>query len=286
VNLVQPVAHRLLLSSSFLQGLLSAIAPLVPHMAEDAWLNLPQPSRAAASSSSSNGSGSSSSGAESVFLAGWAAPEQQWGGLSQQELGHWAALPAVREAFTKTMEAARASKAIGSTQEAAVALHVSDPRMAAWLAGLNAAGNAADELRYLLITSEVELVGSAEEAAAGALASSSVDTGDDVAGVVTVGVRRAAGSKCARCWMYSTQVRGHGCWSNLFPLLCAGRLEGLVVLAVCCKQLLQQQYLMLIARCFCWSWYRRCAQVAVQRGSLHLVFGVKLGQQLHVAVTM
>jgi isoleucyl-tRNA synthetase len=201
-------AAFLLLLRTCTQGLLSAIAPLVPHMAEDAWLNLPQPSRAAASSS--NGSSDSSSGAESVFLAGWAAAEQQWGGLSQQELGHWAALPAVREVFTKTMEAARAGKAIGSTQEAAVALHVSEPRMAAWLVGLNAAGNAADELRYLLITSEVALVGSAEEAAAGTLASSSVDTGDDVAGVVTVGVRRAAGSKCARCWMYSTQVGGRG----------------------------------------------------------------------------
>uniref|UniRef100_A0A383VPL4 isoleucine--tRNA ligase n=1 Tax=Tetradesmus obliquus TaxID=3088 RepID=A0A383VPL4_TETOB len=207
--------------AAVLQGLLSSIAPLVPHMAEDAWLNLPQPSRAAASSSSSNGSSDSSSsssgGAESVFLAGWAAPQQQWGSLSQQELACWAALPAVREAFTKTMEAARADKAIGSTQEAAVALHVSEPRMAAWLAGLNAAGNAADELRCLLITSEVTLVGSAEEAAAGALASASVDTGADAAGVVTVGVRRAAGSKCARCWMYSTQV---GQLSSEHPELC------------------------------------------------------------------
>eukprot|EP00882_Tetradesmus_deserticola_P013597 GHRQ01014436.1.p2 GENE.GHRQ01014436.1~~GHRQ01014436.1.p2 ORF type:complete len:211 (+),score=136.23 GHRQ01014436.1:1-633(+) len=176
-------------------------------MAEDAWLNLPQPSRAAASSNNSSSS-DSSSGAESVFLAGWAASEQQWGSLSAQELACWAALPAVREAFTKTMEAARAGKAIGSTQEAAVALHVSSPQMAAWLGQLNAAGNAADELRYLLITSEVLLVGSAEEVAAGALASSSVDTGAEVAGVVTVGVRRAVGSKCARCWMYSTQVGG------------------------------------------------------------------------------
>jgi isoleucyl-tRNA synthetase len=192
-----------------LQGLLSALAPLVPHMAEDAWLNLPAPSKAAASSS--NGSSGSSSGAESVFLAGWSAPQPQWGSMSQQELACWAALPAVREAFTKTMEAARAGKAIGSTQEAAVALHVSEPRLAAWLQQLNAAGNAADELRYLLITSEVALVGSAEEAAAGALASSSVDTGADVAGVVTVGVRRAGGSKCARCWMYSTQVGGQQC---------------------------------------------------------------------------
>lgn len=225
------------------QGLLSSIAPLVPHMAEDAWLNLPQPSRAATSSSSSNGSSSSdsssSSGAESVFLAGWAAPQQQWGSLSQQELACWAALPAVREAFTKTMEAARADKAIGSTQEAAVALHVSEPRMAAWLAGLNAAGNAADELRCLLITSEVTLVGSAEEAAAGALASASVDTGAEAAGVVTVGVRRAAGSKCARCWMYSTQVRrlaacSGGCSAMCCDHVCLEHCTASCNSALCC----------------------------------------------------
>lgn len=127
--------------------------------------------------------------------------------MLQEEESHWAALPAVREVFSKTMEVARADKTLGSSLEAAVTLHVQNPAVAAWLSGLNASGNAADELKYLLITSNVTLVDSAEAAAEGALASSSVDTGEDVAGLVTVGVRKAAGAKCARCWMYSTQVR-------------------------------------------------------------------------------
>lgn len=119
----------------------------------------------------------------------------------------WAALPAVREVFSKTKELASSDKTLGSSLEASVTLHVQNPAVAAWLSGLNASGNAADELKYLLITSGVTLVGSAEAACEGAVASSSVDTGEDVAGVVTVGLRKAAGSKCARCWMYSTQVR-------------------------------------------------------------------------------
>lgn len=113
----------------------------------------------------------------------------------------------MREVFTKTMELARADKTLGSSLEASVTLHVQNPAVAAWLSGLNTSGNAADELKYLLITSGVTLVDSAEAAAEGALASSSVDTGAEVAGVVTVGVRKAPGVKCARCWMYSTQVR-------------------------------------------------------------------------------
>jgi isoleucyl-tRNA synthetase len=194
------------------QGLLSALAPMVPHMAEDAWLNV------RSSSSSGSGSGeaaSSSSQPASVFLAGWAAPDQRWSSMSEAELACWAALPAVREAVNKTLEAARADKALGSSLEAAVSLHVSSASLAAWLAGLNASGNAADELKHLLIASQVTLCGSAEAAAAGALASASFDTGAEAAGVVTVGVTRAPGSKCARCWMYSTQVRrGGGCPSG------------------------------------------------------------------------
>lgn len=179
---------------SSVQGLLSALAPLVPHMAEDAWLNHPQ--------RSSNGSNL----AASVFLAGWAAPHQQWSSMSDTDLSCWSALPAVRETCTKALELARADKQLGSSLEASITLHVSDPQVAVWLAKLNCAGNAADELKYLFITSNVQLAESAEAAAAGAVATNAVDTGDDVAGVVTVGVHKAAGSKCARCWMYSTQV--------------------------------------------------------------------------------
>jgi len=71
----------------FPQGLLSALAPMVPHMAEDAWLNL---SSSSSSSSGSNGaaaaagsSSGSSEGAASVFMEGWSHPDPQWSSLSQ-----------------------------------------------------------------------------------------------------------------------------------------------------------------------------------------------------------
>ncbi|KAF8061391.1 ileS [Scenedesmus sp. PABB004] len=189
--------------AAVLKGLLSALAPIVPHMAEDAWLSMPPAAAGGAP-------------ADSVFLAGWAAPPPEWAaGLSDAELARWGALPAVREAFARAMEAARAGKALGSSLEAAAALHVEDPGLAAWLAELNAAGNAADELKYLLIASSVELAPSAVAAADGALAAAATEAGGG--GGVTVGVRRAAGAKCARCWMYSTQV---GAASAEHPELC------------------------------------------------------------------
>jgi hypothetical protein len=62
--------------SELLSGLLAAIAPLVPHMAEDAWLALPhKPDHA------------------SVFQAGWAQPQPQWSQLPQVSFrapaAHW-----------------------------------------------------------------------------------------------------------------------------------------------------------------------------------------------------
>jgi isoleucyl-tRNA synthetase len=197
-------------------------------MAEDAWLNLPQrqSSRQADNGSSDSSSSSSSSSLpESVFLAGWAAPTLHLGALAQQDLAFWSALPAVREAFTKTLEQARSGKALGSSLEAAVTLHVSNKELSTWLEKLNAAGNDADELKYLLITSNVKLVRSAEEAAAGALASNTVDTGDELAGVVTVGVHRAEGTKCARCWMYSSQVSEAPSSCNLPACCCQYDME-------------------------------------------------------------
>lgn len=73
----------------------------------------------------------------------------------------------------------------------------------------------------ILPSSQVELVGSAEEAKAAPFsdtlaaagqgstsASSSTDGGSGSAlkGDVTIGVSRASGTKCARCWNFSTRV--------------------------------------------------------------------------------
>lgn len=174
-----------------LLGLLSALAPLVPHTAEDAWQALP----------------SKPPGAPSVFQAGWFAPPTEWAaGLSAEQAASWADVRAVRDGVNTALERARVDRLIGASLEAQVMLHVSgNAKLADTLAALNGAANGVDELRYLLIVSQAQLV--AEPAAI----SSATKYVEKVAlpegrGEVTVGVAAAAGRKCARCWNYSADV--------------------------------------------------------------------------------
>jgi len=88
-------------------------------------------------------------------------------------------------------------------------VHAEDPRLAAALAPFlpsdNDSGGAdVDQLKYALIVSEARLVGSAAEATGAAFSSSEELEGFE--GTVTVGVGKAPGAKCTRCWNYSKQV--------------------------------------------------------------------------------
>jgi isoleucyl-tRNA synthetase len=171
---------------ALLRGLLPLVAPLVPHMAEDAWQNLPYPAPT-----------------QSVFQAGWAAAPTEWVGGGEEAWAAWRALLGVRAEVNQQMEKARADKALGASLEARVLVHAADAGVAAALRALQATDNGQDELRYLLIASAVDVVGSAAEAAAAPYTSSVVLEGG---GEVTVGVMRAAGRKCGRCWNYSERV--------------------------------------------------------------------------------
>ena len=85
------------------------------------------------------------------------------------------------------------------------------------MAALNASPNASDPLRYAFIVSSVELVRSEAEARAFAGAPEFGASADlPTAGRVAVGVRRAGGSKCGRCWCYSPGVGGDAA----HPTLC------------------------------------------------------------------
>ena len=64
------------------KGLLAALAPILPHLAEDAWQSLP-----------STYTGTH----DSVFLAGWQNPDQQWGSISEENVATAAALKAIRD---------------------------------------------------------------------------------------------------------------------------------------------------------------------------------------------
>ncbi|EFJ46048.1 hypothetical protein VOLCADRAFT_93543 [Volvox carteri f. nagariensis] len=172
---------------ALLRSLMAALAPLVPHLAEDAWLNLPYARPAA-----------------SVFQAGWVAPEPAWSGLRPEEVAAWSLAGEVRDAANVVLERARTSKLIGAGLEAKVVLHVSDPAAAAVLSSLDASRNGADELRYVLIVSQVELVSDAAVAKLCPFHETIPSTRG--AGEITVGVTRAGGTKCARCWNYSLLV--------------------------------------------------------------------------------
>ncbi|MBF2026861.1 MAG: isoleucine--tRNA ligase [Oscillatoriales cyanobacterium C42_A2020_001] len=177
-----------------LENLARAIAPVLSHLAEDIWQFLPY-----------------STPHKSVFEAGWVRLEPAW---NQPELAKkWEALRDIRTEVNKVMEKARTDKAIGSSLEAKLLLYVSDPALQKTLQELNPGDqnlslNHVDELRYLFLTSQVELLNTPEK-----LAQAQYSTQTETLGI---GVVKADGKKCDRCWNYSVHV---GEFAE-HPLLC------------------------------------------------------------------
>jgi isoleucyl-tRNA synthetase len=97
--------------------------------------------------------------------------------------GDWTTLLQVRDEVLKALETERANKVIGGGLEAQVKISASDPVYSVLL-------RFSEELRYLFIVSSVIL----EKAAANG------------AGPVGIQVSKADGSKCERCWNFSTRV--------------------------------------------------------------------------------
>jgi isoleucyl-tRNA synthetase len=103
-------------------------------------------------------------------------------------LARWERLGSLREEIAKALEAARRDKTVGNTLEAEVVIEAGEDDRAF----LESFG---DDLRFLLIVSRVTF----SEAGEGAFDSESVPG-------LRVGIRRADGTKCARCWHYTTDV--------------------------------------------------------------------------------
>ncbi|KAI7846319.1 hypothetical protein COHA_000156 [Chlorella ohadii] len=176
--------------AALLEGMLPLIAPLLPHMAEDAWQNLPykQPQ-------------------QSVFQAGWADVPAEWAQLPESDAVMWRAVLGIRSEINLLLEKARADKAMGASLEAKVRVHVANAELRARLEALQAAGNGMDPLRYAFIVSQAELVASPEAASEGEFAAYAARAElEEGGGLVAVGIARADGRKCNRCWNYSTHV--------------------------------------------------------------------------------
>lgn len=176
-----------------LENLAKAIAPVLSHLAEDIWQYLPY-----------------STPHKSVFQAGWVTIADQW---KQPELAtKWVKLRELRTEANKVLEQARVAKDIGSSLEAKLLVYVADGAWRQELQALNPAdslaSNGVDELRYLFLASQVELLESADRLSGMKYAA--------VGETLGIGVVDADGQKCDRCWNYSTQVGQ----SEDHPLLC------------------------------------------------------------------
>jgi isoleucyl-tRNA synthetase len=176
-----------------LENLARAIAPVLSHLAEDIWQFLPY-----------------ATPYQSVFEAGWVRLEPEW---NQPELAEkWINIREIRTEVNKVLEQARTAKAIGSSLEAKLLLFVSDVGLKQTLTAFQQPdslnGNGVDELRYLFLTSQVELLDSTDR-----LANVKYAAQTDA---IAIGVVDADGKKCDRCWNYSTHV---GEFEN-HPLLC------------------------------------------------------------------
>jgi isoleucyl-tRNA synthetase len=175
-----------------LDNLAKAIAPVLCHMAEDIWQYLPY-----------------QTGYKSVFESGWVKLDEKW--HNPQLAQSWQKLRQIRTDVNKVLEQARAEKMIGSSLEAKVLLYISDSQLRQQLQTLNpqsSTNGGVDELRYLFITSQVELLDSPEPVS-GVKYSFQTDA-------LSIGVVKADGKKCDRCWNYSLHLGE----SHQHPLLC------------------------------------------------------------------
>ncbi len=156
------------------------LAPVLAFTAEEAWLSR------------------SPSETGSVHLQVFPATPAQWRDEALAE--KWRKVRRIRSVVTGALEIARAEKTIGSSLEAAPAVFIAEPHLAAALDGVDFA--------EVCITSGLTLENGA--APAGAFAQ------PEVAGVGVV-VRRAEGRRCARSWKVSAEVGADAAFPDVTP---------------------------------------------------------------------
>lgn len=186
----QTVLHALL------EGLAKAVGPILPHMAEDIWQNLPY-----------------EKSHDSVFEGGWPTNLMQY---PEYDAGQWELVRRVRDDVNKMLEVARNDKLVGASLDAAAYLYVADDDKRRVLAALvgdehlispPVKTNGVDELRTVLMLSQVHVVDS-PDAIHGACEKKYTTKGETSSGCI-VGVTRAVGTKCGRCWFYDTDIGKH-----------------------------------------------------------------------------
>jgi isoleucyl-tRNA synthetase len=179
-----------------LEGFTKAISPILPHMAEDIWQNLPY-----------------QKSTDSVFEGGWPTNLMSYAEFDSQT---WDLVRLVRDDVNKMLESARSDKLVGASLDAAAYIYVPDSEKKAILEKLVGDAslvappvktNGVDELRTALMLSQIHLVEN-ENDVREACEDKYVSSRDTSSGCI-VGVGRAVGTKCARCWFYDEEVGNH-----------------------------------------------------------------------------
>jgi isoleucyl-tRNA synthetase len=172
------------------ERLAGLIAPVLCHMAEDIWQNLPYPVAET-----------------SVFERGWPTAAEAW---RRPELEPpMAAILELRALVNRQLEVCRAEGQLGASLEAQVQLELTEGSSAlvdalTWLGG--SAHPEVDNLADWLLVSDLCIDGAGQV---------QVLQEAEVAGV-RVRIARAAGQKCERCWHYETDIGSH----SSHPSLC------------------------------------------------------------------
>jgi isoleucyl-tRNA synthetase len=165
------------------ERLAGLIAPVLCHMAEDIWQNLPYPVAEA-----------------SVFERGWPTAPTEWRDGALEE--PMARILELRALVNRQLESCRKDGGLGASLEAQVQLDLTEGSGATvaaldWLAG--SAHPTVDNLADWLLVSALQLGGDAPAA----VLSEASEAG------ITVRIARADGEKCERCWHYETDIGQH-----------------------------------------------------------------------------
>ena len=148
------------------QALVRILVPVMPHQAEDIWMNTPETQK---------------NGLESILLSDWPTVKPEWNNESLEE--EFTQILKAREIVTKAIEPLRADKKIGSSLETAVYI-ISDKA--------DLLKKYEKELCNIFITSQAFVV---KEKPADIMNEYSEEG-------YSVYVTKAQGEKCERCWKY------------------------------------------------------------------------------------
>ncbi|MCP9888613.1 isoleucine--tRNA ligase [Cyanobium sp. ATX 6A2] len=189
------------------ERLAGLIAPVLCHMAEDIWQNLPYPVAEA-----------------SVFERGWPEAPEPWN--NPAVAAPMDAILELRALVNRQLESCRAQGELGASLEAQVQVELvpsgdgdgsSGTDLAAALTWLQSSPHPeVDNLADWLLVSALHL---GDEAPAGVVLRQAEEGG------VRVRVARAAGRKCERCWHYETDIGRHSAHPSLCGR-CVAVLEG------------------------------------------------------------